>query len=143
MPARFMLCFRPTRIPGACIGLALLLAGVNPGCSEDPPTGPMVDVVIKIRDTTYIPSSVTISINQRVEWQNWSRDARTVTSGAGASDPEAGELLDVRLEGYPNGEAIGGRHQRQFTEVDTFYYFSRDVPPGYTGAFDGTIIVTP
>ena len=126
----------------ALLGLALLLAATNPGCSEDPPTGPLVDAVIKIRDTTFIPSTLTIEVNQRVEWQNWSRDARTVTSGVGPNDPDAGDRLDVRLDGYPSGEAIGGRLQLQFTEPDTFYYFSRNVPPGYEGAFLGTIIVT-
>ena len=127
----------------ALCGLALLLVAANPGCSEDPPTGPLIDVVVKIRDTTYIPAIVTIEVNQRVEWQNWSRDDRTVTSGVGPNDPNAGELLDAQLAGYPNGEAIGGRLQRQFTEPDTFYYFSREVLAGYTGAFLGTIIVTP
>ena len=47
------------------------------------------------------------------------------------------------LDGYPEGEAVGGRLQRQFTEADTFYYFSREVPAGYTGDFLGVIIVTP
>ncbi|MDZ4804406.1 MAG: hypothetical protein SGI90_06065 [Candidatus Eisenbacteria bacterium] len=143
MPDCFLHSMKSGRVPAAFVGLALLLAVANPGCSEAPPTGPLVDVVIKIRDTTFIPSNVTITINQRVEWQNWSRDMRTVTSGVGLQDPDVGELLDVRLDGYPDGEAFGGRHQRQFTEADTFYYFSRDVPPGYTGAFLGTIIVTP
>jgi hypothetical protein len=120
-----------------------MLVLAAPGCSEDPATGPHVDVVIKIRDTTYIPSNVTIEVNQRVEWQNWSRDTRTITSGVGPEDPDAGEILDVSLEGYPSGEAIGGRLQRQFTEPDTFYYFSREVPDGFTGDFLGVIIVTP
>lgn len=126
----------------ALLGLSLLLVATNPGCSEDPPTGPLVNVVIKIRDTTFFPSNVAIQVNQRVEWQNWSRDDRTVTSGLGPNDPDAGDILDIRLDGYPSGEAIGGRYQLQFTEPDTFYYFSREVPPGYEGAFLGTIIVT-
>lgn len=136
-------CVHSIQRSATLCGLALLLVATNPGCSEDPPTGPLVDVVIKIRDTTYFPSTVTIEVNQRVEWQNWSRDERTVTSGVGPNDPDVGELLDVRLAGYPDGEATGGRLQRQFTDPDTFYYFSREVPAGYTGAFLGTIIVTP
>jgi plastocyanin len=131
----------PAALPVAALAALTLLAA--PGCSEDPPTGPHIDVVIKVRDTTYIPSNVTIQVNQRVEWQNVSRDPRTITSGVGPEDPDAGEILDVTLAGYPPGEAIGGRLQRQFTEPDTFYYFSREVPDGFTGDFLGVIIVEP
>lgn len=119
----------------------MVLLLVSPGCSEDPPTGPPIDRTIRVLDTTFIPSNTTIQVGQWVEWQNRSQEDRTVTSGVGADDPEAGSLFDVMLEGYPSGEAIGGRFVRQFTEPDTIYYFSRKVPDGFTGDFLGVLIV--
>lgn len=133
---------RATRFVAASIPLVAVLL-VSPGCSEDPPTGPPVDRTIRVLDTTFIPSNTTIEVGAWVEWQNRSQQDRTITSGTGLEDPTAGDLFDVMLDGYPSGEAIGGRFLRQFTEPDTIYYFSRKVPDGYTGDFLGVLIVTP
>jgi plastocyanin len=132
----------PWRVTPLVVSIPLVaLLIVSPGCSEDPPSGPQIDRTIRILDTTFIPSNTTIQVGQRVEWQNRSQEDRTVTSGTGADDPSAGGLFDVQLDGYPPGDAIGGRYTRQFTEPDTIYYFSRKVPNGYSGDFLGVLIV--
>jgi hypothetical protein len=139
---RFFRRSRATRVVAASLPLVAVLL-VSPGCSEDPPTGPPVDRTIRVLDTTFIPSNTTIEVGSWVEWQNRSQEDRTITSGTGLDDPTAGDLFDVMLDGYPSGEAIGGRFLRQFTEPDTIYYFSRKVPDGFTGDFLGVLIVTP
>lgn len=128
-------------------GGALLIAAVTlalaPGCSESPPTGPQVSETIKIRDTVFLPSTATIRVGQWVAWENVVRDDRTVTSGTGPDDPDAGDLFDVALEGYPPGKPVGGRFLRQFTEPDTITYFTRKYPTELSVPFTGTLYVVP
>jgi plastocyanin len=81
-------------------------------CASDKPTGPPAAAEIKIMDTAFVPAIVSIDPGQTIEWINRSRDHRTVTSGFGAADPEAGQDFDVDLAGYRPGEPDGGTSER-------------------------------
>lgn len=138
----------PHRLPGpaavfAATVLAAACALLAPGCGEDP-TGPVPDQIIKVWDTSFVPSSVTVAPGALIEWQNWSRDIRTVTSGDSAQDPAGpGTLFDAPLTGFASGHAYGGTFQIRFEHPDTIRYFSRFVPPGFKGQIRGTINVAP
>jgi plastocyanin len=137
----------PRRLAGtvglcAVLGLGVACIFLAPGCGEDP-TGPTPDKVIQIRDIAVIPSSFQVHAGSLIEWQNWSQEARTVTSGDSAGSPDAGKLFDQSLAGYASGHAIGGTFQYRFDHPDTVHYFSRLFPPGYKESFRGTIYVVP
>lgn len=133
--------FRSVAI-SAVAGLALAGLLMTPGCGEDP-TGPTPTQVIVIRDTAFIPNSVRVKVGALIEWQNWSQETRTVTSGDSASAPDAGALFDESLAGYASGHAIGGTFRYTFVAPDTVTYFSRLVPGGFKGAFRGSIFIEP
>lgn len=125
--------------PLAAVVGALLLIGCL-SCS-DRVTGSLVDQVVRITDSNFIPGDLVLERGVIVEWQNASRERRTVTSGHGASDPAAGREFDVELAGYKAGEPFGGSYRRRFTQVDTVFYFSRLVPDNFVGNFAGKIII--
>jgi hypothetical protein len=105
---------------------------------------PAASLIIKVNETNFNPANPSnVHIGQRIEWQNWFSDPRTVTSGTGPDDPHKGELFDATLLPYCSGEAIGGRFQMVFTEPDTIHYFNSILPPGFVGPFSGTIVVLP
>lgn len=135
---------RPHSNPGArtgarlCIALALALGSLSCG---DRATGPVPDQTIRITDSNFIPGDIVLENGALVEWQNASRERRTVTSGLDVDDPESGLEFDVELAGYRQGEPIGGTFRRRFTEIDTIYYYSRLVPTDFVGSFAGRIII--
>lgn len=110
-------------------------------CASDKPTGPPAAAEIKIMDTAFVPAIVSIDPGQTIEWINRSRDHRTVTSGFGAADPEAGQDFDVDLAGYRPGEPDGGHFRKTFAHTDTVHFFSRIAPSGLGSTISGTIII--
>jgi plastocyanin len=112
-------------------------------CGDEETSGPAPDVTIRVNESNFNPASREIHVGQTVEWENRYRDGRTVTSGLGPDDPDAGLLFDEELAGYPSGEAVGGKFRFKFLEADTVHYFSRDVPGGFVGVLGGTITVIP
>lgn len=140
----------PSRFPrpflaGLC---ALILAAGAPGCSDEQDDGPVIDEVVRITETTFVPNEITVFSGARVQWENRVRFDRTVTSGRNADDPVAGASFDEMLRGYRSGEVVGGLYQRVFVNPDTLRpdtveYFSRLVPDGFVGTMRGRVIVLP
>lgn len=121
--------------------LPLLVLALGTLSCSDRVTGAHPDQVIRVTDSNFIPGDLLLERGVLIEWQNASREPRTITSGHDADDPEAGQVFDVELAGYRSGEPIGGTYRRRFTEIDTIYYFSRHVPEDFTGNFAGKIII--
>ncbi len=90
----------------------------------------------------FFPSASVIPIGGKVRWVNFlsrsDANRRTVTSGTGPEDPDAGMLFDVTLEGFGQGEPTGESYTRTFNERGTFNYFTR-LPSG--AEFTGTVTV--
>lgn len=109
-------------------------------CSET--AQPRADHEIRVETARFFPSVEDVALGASVRWTNVLRDApenvRTVTSGTGPDDPEAGALFDVSLKGFASGEATGESFLFSFSERGTYSYFSR-LPDG--AEFTGTIRV--
>ena len=84
---------------------------------------------VVMQNTTFVPSSITVSVGTTVTWTNQDSFAHTVESGVrGASD--AGSL-------FKSGDLNqGGTFSLTFTTAGTYPYFC-SVHPG----MDGTVIV--
>jgi hypothetical protein len=104
---------------------------------------PPATAVIRVNESNFTMVPSTVQVGDRVEWQNWFRQPRTVISGTGPDDPERGQLFSETLLPYCSGEAIGGRFQMVFTEPDTIHFYNDILPPGYVGNFHGMFIVLP
>ena len=118
-------------------GLALLLG--TTACSED--SAPRVDAEIDVRRTAFFPAQVFIKPGARVRWVNVVEPVegpRTVTSGSGPGDPDAGMLFDVTLQPRSSGQASGEEYVRRFEEPGNYLYFSR-LPQGEE--FTGVVVV--
>jgi len=120
-------------------GLFVLACLVVPGsgCSEDEQV-PAADHEIKIRRTDFFPDSLFVNAGETVRWVNTlsqsTQNTRTVTSGTGPSDPQAGSLFDVTLEGYSSGNAFGDFFVFQFQDPGRYSYFTRlPAGEGYSG----------
>ncbi len=124
------------------LALSAPAAVILSSCGDDDAGGPPADVVIRINESNFNPASIEISAGQVVEWENRFSQTRTVTSGTGPDDPDAGLEFDESLAGYPSGKVVGGRYRMKFDTPDTIRYFSREVPPGFVGVFSGNILVT-
>ena len=120
------------------------------GCGDDENCAPYdadelpaANAVIRVNESNFTQVPSTVHVGDRVEWQNRFRESRTVISGTGPDDPERGQLFSETLLPYCSGEAIGGRFQMVFTEVDTIHFYNDILPPGYVGNFHGMFIVLP
>lgn len=58
---------------------------------------PAATYTIQQQGTTFSPSEVIIFAGDTVEWV-WNSGSHTVTSGAGAADPDAGTMFDMPLD---------------------------------------------
>lgn len=109
-------------------------------CDDEPK--PDVDVEIRIETARFFPSAVTVGPGSRVRWVNVLRreegNVRTVTSGTGPDDPDAGMMFDAPLQGYASGEAEGENFTFRFDSFGTFHYFTR-LPNGQE--YGGTVTV--
>jgi plastocyanin len=118
-------------------GIVLLLAA---GCGSD--TAPKADAEVRIQTARFFPDPVEIRPGDTVRWVNTlsrsTENRRTVTSGTGPNDPQAGAAFDDTLQGYPPGSAEGQSVIHEFDDPGTYPYFSR-IPQG--AEFSGTIVV--
>lgn len=133
---------RSSGIRGFAAG-GLFLAGLlfAPGCSEDEQV-PFADHEVKVRRIDFLPDSLFVAAGERVRWVNTlsqsTQNTRTVTSGEGPGDPEAGSLFDATLAGYSSGNAVGDYFVFQFLDPGRYPYFTR-LPTG--DEYSGVIIV--
>ena len=104
------------------------------GCGDD--EAPSADFTVEVQTARFFPSQLSVPVGSTVRWVNVNpRDSlRTVTSGTGVDDPEAGAAFDDTLSGYAQGSTEGESVIHQFDDRGTFYYFSR-IPQGsdFTG----------
>jgi plastocyanin len=129
-----------SRIPRVFLVLAAAASLAGLACSDDP--APKADAEVRVETQRFFPAQLFIARGDQVRWVNvLRRDAgnvRTVTSGTGPDDPEAGELFDVSLQGFATGEIEGESTTYTFNEAGTYTYFSRE-PQGQE--FTGTVRV--
>jgi plastocyanin len=127
-------------VVGRLFVLASLLV-LGSGCGEDEQV-PAADHEVKIRRTDFFPDSLFIEAGESVRWVNTlsqsTQNTRTVTSGNGPSDPQAGTLFDATLEGYASGNAFGDFFVYLFEDPGRYPYFTR-LPAGE--GYSGVIIV--
>jgi plastocyanin len=120
---------------------SLVLAACLAACGEDSAL-PDAEYEVEVRTADFFPATLVINSGERVRWVNVLRRAadspRTVTSGGGPDDPQAGVLFDEELDGYGSGDRNGEAFVRKFDEPDTVFYFSR-LPAGR--GFTGRVIV--
>jgi plastocyanin len=111
-------------------------------CGEDDESLPAAEAEVLVRSDSYLPETIEIEAGQRVRWVHAERrgpdSGRTVTSGEGPNDPQAGALFDALLEGYASDERFGDTFVFRFEEPDSVSYFSR-IPAGRE--FRGRVIV--
>ncbi len=123
----------------AAAAAALVLIGLA-GCNGS--TKPSADQEIRVQTASFFPQEVEIHAGQKVLWVNVLRKApenvRTVMSGTGPDDPDAGALFNHTLEGFGNGQATGESFTYTFTDVGDYPFFSQ--PPG-GAVFRGTVTV--
>ena len=109
-------------------------------CGDD--ALPRVNQEIRVQTDNFLPQAAFIPKGGDVRWYNFLRKAsgnlRTVTSGIGPEDPDAGERFDVELEGWEGGETRGESFTFTFSDAETVHYFSR-FPVG--DEFRGMIVV--
>jgi len=127
---------RVRSLPAIGILFALLIVIVS-ACSEDEQV-PLADHEVRIRQLDFLPDSLGIVAGQTVRWVNTmsqsAANTRTVTSGEGPDDSEAGSLFDATLGGYSSGHAYGDYFVFKFVDPGRYPYFTR-LPTGeeYTG----------
>jgi plastocyanin len=125
---------------GRLIVLASLLV-LGSGCGEDEQV-PAADHEVKVRRSDFFPDSLFVEAGESVRWVNTlsqsTENRRTVTSGDGPSDPQAGTLFDAVLEGYSSGNAFGDYFVYLFQDPGRYPYFTQ-LPAG--GEYSGVIIV--
>lgn len=123
------------------LACSLALGAFFAACGDDA-TLPKADHEVEVRTADFFPATLEISTGESVRWVNVLRKGadspRTVTSGVGPADPQAGSLFDEELDGYGSGDRTGEAFVRRFDEPDTVYYFSR-LPAGHE--FTGRVIV--
>jgi plastocyanin len=119
------------------IGISLVTAlsiGI-PACGDDDTTAPQDDGpftgTIQVRDNSFSPKSVTISVGDSVTWQWVGSNSHTVTHGTNPSS--LGGLFD---EGPKSSGTFGYR----FTSPGTIPYFCI---PHFSMGMTGTITVQP
>jgi plastocyanin len=130
-----------SRVNTGCLlggaALALLLAA---GCGSD--ESPNVQAEIRIETARFFPDPVDIRPGDTVRWVSIlprsPENLRTVTSGTGPDDPDAGIAFDDTLQGYRAGSPEGESVTHTFDDPGTYTYFSR-IPAG--SEFSGTILV--
>ncbi len=131
---------RPIPVPVLAAILALL-AGALSGCNGAA-TRPPGEKQVVIRTDSFFEKQIEVTAGQPVRWVNGlSRSAdnvRSVTSGTGPDDPDAGKLFDVTLQGYAPGQPEGEDFVHRFAEPGVYPYFSR-YPAGHE--FGGTVYV--
>jgi len=107
------------------------------GCGDD---SPGADHEIRIETARFFPKDPDVRPGETVRWYNAlpksAENARTVTSGTGPDDPDAGKLFDVTLQGY-EGKNFDD-YTYKFTERGTYPYFTR-LPAD--GEYGGTVTV--
>lgn len=120
---------------------SLVLGALVAACGDDA-TLPDADHEVQVRTADFFPATLEVAAGERVRWVSILRQGedsrRTVTSGIGPADPEAGVRFDEELEGYGSGDRTGEAFVFQFDEPDTVFYFSR-LPAGRE--FTGRVIV--
>jgi plastocyanin len=120
---------------------SLVLGALVAACSDDPGL-PAAEYEVQVRTDSFFPSVLEIDAGERVRWVSTLRKSadspRTVTSGSGAADPQAGARFDEELDGYGSGDKTGDAFAFRFDEPETVFYFSR-LPAGRE--FAGRVIV--
>ena len=125
------------RIPSVLL-LAVLAPALFIVACDDDPVVPRVSREIRVERARFFSNDVSIGVGGKIRWVNIlarsAENRRTVTSGTGPDDHEAGDLFDTTLEGHPSGEAEGQDFIFQFNETGEYRYFSR-LPSGeeFTG----------
>ncbi len=125
----------------APVAILVLLAGVLTGCGGEA-TRPPGEEQVLVRTDSFFQKQVVVTAGQPVRWVNVLRrseeNLRTVTSGTGPDDPDAGKLFNATLQGYASGDPVGEDFVHRFTQPGTYPYFSR-FPVGHE--FSGTVYV--
>jgi plastocyanin len=123
------------------VGVAVLVLSLGSGCGDDA-AGPEVDREVRVERARFFPEVIDVTPGAKIRWVNvlprTAENERTVTSGTGKEDPDAGDTFDVTLRGYASGEARGETFVFEFIDRGTFTYFSR-LPDGEE--FFGTVTV--
>lgn len=122
------------------LAMALLAVACLPlaaGCGND---SPGADHEIRIETARFFPKDPDLRPGETVRWYNTlpksAENVRTVTSGTGPDDPDAGKLFDVTLQGYEGKNFDDFTYK--FTDRGTYPYFTR-LPQG--GEYGGTVTV--
>ncbi len=120
---------------------SLVLGALAAGCGDEASL-PDAEHEVQVRTEDFFPVTLDIAAGERVRWVSILRQGtdsrRTVTSGTGPADPQAGVLFDEELDGYGSGDRTGETFVFRFDEPDTVFYFSR-LPAGRE--FTGRVIV--
>lgn len=121
-------------------GLVLAMVVLSLACSST--TEPQVAATVRVETARFFPDQVEVSPGAQVRWYNFLAQGagtdRTVTSGTGPGDENAGDLFDEVLGGYAQGQPEGDSFIYEFNEPGEYKYFSR-LPGG--AEFFGTVVV--
>jgi plastocyanin len=120
-------------IPSLCIAVAFCIALAS--CGDDSPTDGGDDGTftgtIHIRDFSFSPRNVTISVGDSVTWRWEGSNSHSVTNG---TDPATGGNL------FDHGPKQTGTFGYRFNNSGSFPYFCR---PHFSMGMTGTITVQP
>jgi plastocyanin len=128
------------RLAPRLLFLACAASLVATACDDTDPE--RFDHEIRVQVDSFFPKNIVVGVGSRVRWVNVQRKdqgtARSVTSGTGPDDTDAGVLFDAVVDGFETGEIEGDEFIHRFTDIGTFSYFSR-LPEGEE--FGGTVVV--
>ena len=103
------------------------------GSDESTPTDAATTTAVDVKDFTYVPEAITVSVGATVTWTNQDKFSHTVTQG---SPDDPGEF-EGKLGERDSFEAKGLTTEWTFDESGTYQYYCR-----YHPNMRGTVIVT-
>jgi plastocyanin len=139
---------RFARLTTVCLALVFAACGGssptgsndnNPPQNPPPPAG---GKNVTIKDFSFSPETVTVTVGSKVQWVNNGATAHHVVSDDDVWD--SGSLSSpTGSDPYGDGGSAGQSYQFEFTTAGTYKYHCENHPPSAYPNFVGVVVVTP